>query len=463
MQVQAVKITQAFQSPTNPRGKEGFSGPAFEDLVASIKEKGVLVPLIMRSAKGGKFEVIAGNRRLAAATKAGLKEVPAEVRELSDDEAKEVQIIENLQRADVHPLDESSAYRSLMEAAGYEIKDVAAKVGKSEAYVRQRLLLSNLSDKGQKAFRAGELLAGHAVLVARLSPDDQPKALEYALDEYDHPTVSDLEDWIEREFLHDLKIQPWVGNKEAEAALGAHLKGCATTGASLFGEIKQGSCTDQKCWKERSLKYIGFLKEKHPDALLVSSQYGKPEYPGALSESGYKGLDTKKKKQCAHAQEAIIVDGKGIGSIIPVCASKECKTHSPEISSSPYKASPKEVAKRKKEIAAEKAKHDKDTANMTAAVAKISWPLPEKQLDVILGLALRASSHDVRQQVAKRRALEVIEKKDSWGKHKDYQESIRLYAEGLKPQEKVGLLFELLVPGYSPHYNEGRASTFKKL
>src|SRR5688572_924391 len=100
MKIESISIKMAYQSPTNPRGKDAFSGTEFEDLVASIKEKGILVPLIVRKrSKGGGYEVVAGNRRLAAATKAGLKEIPVvDMQGLSDDEAKEVQIIENLQR-----------------------------------------------------------------------------------------------------------------------------------------------------------------------------------------------------------------------------------------------------------------------------------------------------------------------------------------------------------------------------
>src|SRR5262245_34603566 len=114
MKVQNIKVADAKPSATNPRGVKFENDPSFKDLVASVKEKGILVPVIVRPVGKG-YEVIAGARRLAAAKEAGLDTIPADVREMDDDEAREVQIIENLQRTDIHPLDEGEAFRQLME------------------------------------------------------------------------------------------------------------------------------------------------------------------------------------------------------------------------------------------------------------------------------------------------------------------------------------------------------------
>src|SRR5690349_8738274 len=135
-ELQTLPIGKCFESPTNPRGSK-LEGPELDELVASIKEKGVLMPVLARPVKD-KFEIVAGNRRFRAATLAGLKEIPARVSEMSDAEAREAQIVENLQRADVHPLEEGTAYRKLIEEAGYDVPAVAAKVSKSETYVRDR-------------------------------------------------------------------------------------------------------------------------------------------------------------------------------------------------------------------------------------------------------------------------------------------------------------------------------------
>ncbi|MGH7782245.1 MAG: ParB/RepB/Spo0J family partition protein [Candidatus Binatia bacterium] len=463
MKLQPIKLSEAYESENNPRGN-AFKGPSFDDLVASVKEKGVLTAVVARPRKKGTklYEIVAGNRRFHAAQVAGLKEIPASIQEFTDEQAREVQIIENLQREDVHPLDESSAYRALMESAGYQIADLAAKVGKSEAYVRQRLFLSNLSAKAQKAFRDGDILPGHALLLARLSPDDQPKALEYALDEWDHPTVKDLEEWIEREFLNPLQVQPWIGNKDAEAVLGPHLKQCATTGESLFGEIKQGQCTDLKCFHERSNKYLEFLQAKHPAALRVSSQYGKPKYPGALSETEYKALPTQKKKHCSFAQEAIIVDGKGLGSVVFVCATKECKTHSPEISSGRFRPTPKEIAARKAAAKKKEAADRRAFQNVLKTAAKMKWPLDSKGVSAFLESAFARVHEDSIREYVKQTGWEVPRvKKPYYEKPQlDYRLAFRINTAKMSDGDRMRAILSLFI---SSTYSSNKAAIVKQL
>lgn len=100
MELRSIKLSECFESPTNPRGSK-FEGREFDELVASIREKGVLMPILVRAHKG-KFEVIAGNRRFRAAKEAAFTEIPARIVEMTDIQAREAQIVENLQRADVH-------------------------------------------------------------------------------------------------------------------------------------------------------------------------------------------------------------------------------------------------------------------------------------------------------------------------------------------------------------------------
>jgi len=174
--LQTLKVSECYESETNPRGTD-FAGKQFDELVASIEEKDVLVPVLARAKFQSntltkreleqKYEVIAGNRRLRAAKQAGLKEIPAQLVEMTDGEAREAQIVENLQRQDVHPLEEGEAYRQLMVANdGYDIEAIAAKVGKSKTYVRGRLVLTTLIDKAAAEFRKGTMTAGHAALIA---------------------------------------------------------------------------------------------------------------------------------------------------------------------------------------------------------------------------------------------------------------------------------------------------------
>src|SRR6185295_3130632 len=148
--------------------------------------KGVLVPLLVRALPNGNapsflYEVVAGARRFRAAKAAGLVEVPCEIKTLNDKEVLEIQLIENSQRADVHPLEEAQAYRQLLEKHGYDVQALAIRVGKSESYVYARLKLSDLNKRAADAFLAEKITATHALLIARLQPKDQVQAIEYCL------------------------------------------------------------------------------------------------------------------------------------------------------------------------------------------------------------------------------------------------------------------------------------------
>jgi ParB family chromosome partitioning protein len=178
-----VPLGQLRESKTNPR--RSFEPKALEELTASIKAKGLLTPLLVRPSSGH-HEIVAGHRRFRAARAAGLTELFCQVRELTDTEVLEIQVIENLQRADVHPLEEAEGYRRLLEAkgAGYDVPAIAAKVGKSVSYVYQRLKLAELIEPAKKAFLLEELTAGHAILLARLQPKDQAAAVKAAIREH---------------------------------------------------------------------------------------------------------------------------------------------------------------------------------------------------------------------------------------------------------------------------------------
>lgn len=132
------------ESQTNPRQR--FDD--LEELAASIRTHGLLQPILVRPVLKD-FELVVGARRLRAARLAGLSSVPAQVKPLDDRSAREVQIIENLQRQDVHPLEEADGYKALLESApSCTIDEIAAKVGKSKAYVYQRLSLTRLATTG---------------------------------------------------------------------------------------------------------------------------------------------------------------------------------------------------------------------------------------------------------------------------------------------------------------------------
>ncbi len=155
----------------NPRRE--FDAEQLEELTNSVREKGVMQPLLVRPTEDpNQFEIIAGERRWRAAQRAGLNDVPVIVRDVDDKEALELAIIENVQRADLNPLEEAMGYQELIEQFGYAQGDLAKIIGKSRSHVANTLRLMKLPEPVQGMLREGQLTAGHArALLAHDHPE----------------------------------------------------------------------------------------------------------------------------------------------------------------------------------------------------------------------------------------------------------------------------------------------------
>jgi ParB family chromosome partitioning protein len=148
-------------NPRQPR--RTFAPEALEELASSIRQKGVLQPIIVRAISGSDiYEIVAGERRWRASQIAQLHEVPVLVRAFDDDEVLQVAIIENIQRADLNPLEEANAYKQLMERFGHTQERVAEALSKSRSHIANLLRLLNLPGDVQEFLRSGKLTAGHA-------------------------------------------------------------------------------------------------------------------------------------------------------------------------------------------------------------------------------------------------------------------------------------------------------------
>jgi ParB family chromosome partitioning protein len=148
-------------NPNNPR--KIFKDEELDDLSRSIREKGLLQPIVARSRSDGQsYEIVAGERRWRAAQRAGVHDVPVIVRELSDGEALEVALIENIQRADLNALEEARAYAQLMEQFQYTQQQLADSVGKSRSHIANTLRLLTLPPEVRRHIEEGALTAGHA-------------------------------------------------------------------------------------------------------------------------------------------------------------------------------------------------------------------------------------------------------------------------------------------------------------
>jgi ParB family transcriptional regulator, chromosome partitioning protein len=159
-------------NPRNPR--RDFPVAQLDELAMSIRERGIIQPIAVRSVRGAAdaFEIIAGERRWQAAQRAGLHDVPVVVLDVSDVEALEVAIIENVQREDLNPLEEAAGYQSLIDEFKYHQDDVAKTVGKSRSHIANMLRLLKLPEFVKAAIRAGQFSAGHArALIGHAEPE----------------------------------------------------------------------------------------------------------------------------------------------------------------------------------------------------------------------------------------------------------------------------------------------------
>ncbi len=157
-----IPVEQVHPNPDQPR--RSFDDTALAELAASIREKGIIQPLIVRPAPGqdGHYQIVAGERRWRASQIAQLHDVPAIVREYNDTEVLEVAIIENIQRSDLNAIDEATSYRQLMDRFGHTQDQMASALGKSRSHIANLLRLLNLPDDIQVHVVSGALTAGHA-------------------------------------------------------------------------------------------------------------------------------------------------------------------------------------------------------------------------------------------------------------------------------------------------------------
>ncbi len=157
-----IPIERISPNPGQPR--RDFDQDDLHDLAASIKEKGIIQPLIVRKKddNSDSYEIVAGERRWRAAQMAQLHEVPVIVRDYNDAEVLEIAIIENIQRADLNPIEEASGYRQLMDTFGHTQEKLAEALGKSRSHIANLLRLLNLPEEVQGYLREGRLTAGHA-------------------------------------------------------------------------------------------------------------------------------------------------------------------------------------------------------------------------------------------------------------------------------------------------------------
>ena len=158
--VKKINISQIIPNPSQPR--KNFIENELKELSLSIKNQGLIQPIIVRPVDDGQYQIIAGERRWRAAQIAQLDNIPAIIKTLSDDDALEIAIIENVQRSNLNPIDEAAGYQRLIDIYNYTQEDLAQVIGKSRSYIANILRLNNLPTKVKDYLSEGLLTIGHA-------------------------------------------------------------------------------------------------------------------------------------------------------------------------------------------------------------------------------------------------------------------------------------------------------------
>jgi len=172
--IKQIPLIQIGANPDQPR--KTFNDADLADLAASIKEKGVLQPILLRAVTGQpyNYEIVAGERRFRASKLAGLSEIPAVIKKLDDNNAMEIALIENVQRENLNPIEEAAAYKNIIDKCNYDMSDVCRLIGKSESYIRNSMRILDLPENVRDMVAKGAISASHARTIAVA---DNPAAL----------------------------------------------------------------------------------------------------------------------------------------------------------------------------------------------------------------------------------------------------------------------------------------------
>jgi ParB family transcriptional regulator, chromosome partitioning protein len=349
-----VSLSLLSESRTNPR--RIFEDVALKELANSIRSQGVLSPLLVRPLTEQGFEIVAGARRYRAAQRAEVATVPVRIVNLSAAGALEAQLIENLQRRDVHPMEEAQGFRSLLnlEKPKYSIEQIAAKTGKSPSYVTTRLKLTELSEPVVDAFYAEEIGVGHALLLAKLQSDQQQQALAACFRKDWSGAgkqrrillpVRNLQYWIDNNILLVLKGAPF-GKKEGRQAGASSRKLHRLSQThrpqralifrprqagrlhrpNLLPSESRGACRQKRLPRSRSwyksVRSTDSRRKEAPFSHATSTRRFAPRSPRRKKRPS--GPSSKSANSPA---KAIVTEGHEKGELRKVCSNPVCPIH----------------------------------------------------------------------------------------------------------------------------------------
>jgi ParB/RepB/Spo0J family partition protein len=345
--LQFVRRERLLESPLNPR--KHYDQKKLQELADSIKGVGIIQPIVVRIAshrgsKPGDFEIVAGSRRYRAAGIAELAELPTIVRDLGDQQVLEIMVIENDQSEDTNPLEQAAGYKALLGFKdAYDVKSLAHKIGQSEKFVYDRVKLLELIPEAKRLLLAGKMTAGHAILLARLYPDDQKRAID--------PDAGGLFT-VEHTLFDD-------SGMDGESAADMEKRGSKKLTKveefdAVYSEVKHTSVREFDHWIATHVRLDykapivpdlfpetaaaveeAFAKSpKRPKIIQITHEiYVQPAAKEGLTGRIFTGRTwkladgTKGHPQCDKSALGVIVLGAQRGEKLVVCANKDCKPH----------------------------------------------------------------------------------------------------------------------------------------
>jgi ParB family transcriptional regulator, chromosome partitioning protein len=434
--IQEIPLGKIRESQTNPR--RHIDEAKLAELSDNIRQHGVLQPILLRPATSGasdRYELVAGERRYRASKLAGRDTIPATVRELTDSQCLEIQLIENGQRDDVHPLDEAEGYARLigLDPETYTVEAIAAKMGRSPEYINARLHLIQLIPEAKQAFYDGKLNVTHAFEISRLQPSDQRRALQECFPQHRNTaavlkdkkaeavTVRELRSWIEREIHLDLTHAPFDPQDETLLPPAGACASCPKrTGSNplLFPEVRHKcTCTDRECYgaKVDALVRIRVKSlEADGETPLRVSQAPSWQTNGRAKDVLHEGEFRKvsHKGECPNAKPAVLVDGRTAGTVFHICRDEKCPVHA---RSTRYQPTPQERAKRAKELLAERVEGLTRARVLDAIRKKLPDTLTRPDLEMVALDYFRRLGHDNHRRLCGVYGWHEKKTKASWG------------------------------------------------
>ncbi len=338
---QYIAIDQLFESKTNPR--KTFDQKKLEELAESIRSSGLIQPIVVRP-KDNAFEIVAGARRFRAGQLAEEFSLPARIKELTDAQALEWQLVENSQREDVHPYEEAQGFQSLLDLPGYDVAALVEKSGKSASHIYARLSLLQLIPAVAEAFQQERITASHAALIARLPQEHQADAFDncWRKDWQDKEAhllpAKHLSAWIQTNLYLNLADAPF---DREDPSLNLTAGACVTCprrsgfNTSLFADVQGDQCLDAPCFQGKVTAHINREIAARPELVTIETAWRAPkeQHPGALQKQQYRELDIPDNPDaeppCSHTKSALIVFGKHAGRTLTVCVDPDCPVHNP--------------------------------------------------------------------------------------------------------------------------------------